>query len=73
MALQAGGIWRDPIEQTDAELTLFFTGWNRIGQWLRHVDGLRQRPEPSAAARACAIGKRCGVNRGREPLAGSRC
>jgi hypothetical protein len=37
-------------------VTLFFTSWNRIGQWLRHVDGLRQRPEPSAAARACAIG-----------------
>src|SRR6185312_9093615 len=34
---------------------LFFTSWNRIGQWLRHVDGLRKRPEPSAAARACAI------------------
>ena len=33
-----------------------FTSWNRIGQWLRHVDGLRQRPEPSAAACACAIG-----------------
>jgi hypothetical protein len=42
-------------------VTLFFTSWNRIGQWLRHVDGLRQRPEPSAVARACAIGKRCDV------------
>jgi hypothetical protein len=40
-----------------------FTSWNRIGQWLRHVDRLRQRPEPSAAARACAVGKRCGVTR----------
>jgi len=43
--------------------TRILTSWNRIGQWLRHVDGLRQRPEPSAGARACAVGKRCGVSR----------
>jgi len=36
-------------------VTLVFTSWNRIGQWLRQVDGLRQQPEPSAAARACAL------------------
>ena len=48
-----------PAEHWLKTVTLVFTSWNRIGQWLRHLDGLRQRPEPSAAARACAVGKRC--------------
>jgi hypothetical protein len=38
---------------------------------LRHLDGLRQRPEPFTAARACAVGKRCGVTQDRMALATS--
>jgi hypothetical protein len=45
----------------EEDVTHIFTSWNRIGNGSDTLTGLRQRPEPSAAARAGAVGKRCGV------------